>query len=135
MDCIFCKIIEEELPCYKIYEDKRMVAFLDNNPISKGHLLVVPKEHHLNLLDTPIDLLKDVIAIVQKLAVIVIEAVGAKGFNLSVSNGKEAGQTVDHLHFHIIPRFTGDNFHSWSGKALSDDEMKHVAGTIKKLMQ
>jgi len=134
MDCIFCKIIEGELPCHKIYEDKRIIAFLDINPINKGHLLVVPKEHHLNILDTPIDLLKDMIAVVQKMAFLVIEAVGAKGFNLSVSNGKEAGQMVDHLHFHIIPRFTRDNLHLWSGKALSDDEMKHVAENIKKMM-
>jgi histidine triad (HIT) family protein len=133
MECIFCKIIEGELPCYKVYEDRRIIAFLDINPVNKGHVLVCPKEHHLNIVDTPVDLLKDIMAVAQRLAVAVAEGVGAKDFNLCVNNGKHAGQIIDHLHFHIIPRFPQDNLHPWPGKTLSDDEMKRVAENIKKL--
>jgi len=134
MDCIFCKIIEGELPSYKIYEDKRIISFLDINPINKGHLLVLPKEHYLNLDDTPPDLLKELIDKVQKLSKILTEAVGVKGFNVMVNSGKVAGQMVDHIHFHIIPRLENDNLHPWPGKNLSDEEMKRTAESIKKLI-
>ena len=133
MNCIFCKIIEGELPCYKVYEDRRIIAFLDINPINKGHLLVCPKEHHLNITDTPVDLLRDIIAIVQRLSVAATEGVGAKDFNLTVNNGQNAGQLVEHLHFHIIPRFPGDNLHPWQGKALADEDMRRITENIKKL--
>ena len=132
MDCIFCKIIEGELPCYKVYEDKRVIAFLDINPINKGHVLVVPKEHYNNLLDTPKDLLKDLVIVIQKLTPDILEAIGAKDFNVGLNNGRAAGQIVDHVHFHVIPRFVGDNLHHWPGKTLTDEEMKRIAHNIKK---
>ena len=134
MDCIFCKIIDGELPSYKVYEDKRIVAFLDINPINKGHLLVIPKEHHLNIADTPPDLLKELIGKVQKLSKALTEAVGVQGFNIALNNGKVAGQVVNHVHFHIIPRLENDNLHPWPGKTLSDEEMKRTAESIKKLI-
>ncbi|MBU1037211.1 HIT family protein [Patescibacteria group bacterium] len=134
MECIFCKIVEGDLPCYKIYEDKRLIAFLDINPVNKGHVLVCPKDHYLNFLDTPVDLIKDLIVAAHYLAAAVTEAVGAKDFNLGINNGKIAGQMIDHVHFHIIPRFTNDNLHPWPGKTLADDEMKRIMGNIKKLV-
>ena len=109
MDCIFCKIIEGDLPSYKIYEDKRALAFLDINPVSKGHIVVVPKEHYLNMFDVPPDILKDLVVVSQKLAKISTEALGIKGYNFTVNNGRVAGQVIDHLHFHIIPREFKDN--------------------------
>ena len=124
MDCIFCKIIEGELPCYKVYEDKRVIAFLDINPINKGHVLVVPKEHYNNLLDTPKDLLKDLTMVVQKLTPDILEAIGAKDFNLGLNNGRAAGQIVDHVHFHVIPRFVGDNLRHWPGDNLTIQQQK-----------
>ena len=132
MECIFCKIIEGELPCYKVYEDKRVIAFLDINPINKGHVLVVPKEHYNNLLDTPKDLLKDLVIVIQKLTPDILEAIGAKDFNLGLNNGRAAGQIVDHVHFHVIPRFSGDNLHHWPGKTFTDEEMKRIAHNIQK---
>ena len=134
MDCIFCKIIEGELPSYKIYEDKRIISFLDINPINKGHLLVMPKEHHRNLADTPADLLKELIDKVQKLSRALTEAIGVKGFNVMVNNGKVAGQMVEHIHFHLIPRFENDNLHPWPGKTLTSEEMQRTAENIKKLI-
>lgn len=134
MDCIFCKIIEGELPCYKVYEDKRALAFLDINPVNKGHVLVIPKEHYLNMFDVPPDLLKDLAVVSQKLAKVLTEALGVKGYNFTVNNGKVAGQVIDHLHFHIIPRYEGDNLHLWPGKAFTDEEMHRTADTIKSLI-
>ena len=132
MVCIFCKIIEGELPCYKVYEDKRLLAFLDINPVNKGHLLIVPKEHHRNLADLPKDLLKDLVSLAQDLAVPVVDGVGAEGFNLTTNNGAVAGQQVEHFHWHVIPRFANDHLHHWPGKTFSDEEMKRFALSIKK---
>lgn len=134
MDCIFCKIVAGELPCDKVYEDKRALAFLDINPVNKGHLLVIPKDHFTNMFDAPADILKDLIVLCQRLAKTLTEVLGVKGFNLAVNNGPVAGQVVGHLHFHIIPRFEGDNLHLWSGKNMSEDEMKRTAESIKKLI-
>lgn len=134
MDCIFCKIIEGELPCYKIYEDKRIMAFLDINPVNKGHLLILPKDHYLNFLEAPKDLLKDLVSVSQDLIKAAMEAVGAAGFNLIVNNGRAGGQLVDHLHFHLIPRFADDKLHQWSGKAFTEEEMRRVMENIKKIL-
>lgn len=134
MDCIFCKIIEGELPSAKVYEDKRIVAFLDINPINKGHTLIIPKEHYNNLNEIPLDLLKELIVVIQKLSRPVMEVVGADGFNLGFNNGQAAGQIVDHVHFHIIPRFKNDNLHPWPGKTYQESEIKRIAESINKLV-
>ncbi len=132
MECIFCKIVEAELPALRVYEDKRIMAFLDINPINKGHLLVIPKEHYSSFLELPKDLLKEFISRVQDLAKAVLTGAGAKSFNLMVNNGEAAGQLVKHVHVHVIPRFDGDNLHPWPGKALNSEEMARIAENIKK---
>jgi len=134
MDCIFCKIIEGELPSDKIYEDKRCLAFLDINPINKGHVLVIPKEHHDNLINLPVDQLKDITTVVKNLSQAVVQGCGAEGFNLVLNNGKAAGQLVDHVHFHIIPRFKKDNLHPWPGKQYQDGEKENYAKRIIKAL-
>lgn len=134
MDCIFCKIVAGELPSANIYEDKRILAFLDLNPVNKGHVLVITKEHYNNLVEVPSDLLKEAIAAVQKISLPVMKAVGADGFNLMVNNGQTAGQLVEHLHFHVIPRFKGDNLHHWPGKTYKENERERIAKTIKELL-
>jgi histidine triad (HIT) family protein len=134
MDCIFCKIVEGELPSAKIYEDKRILAFLDINPVNKGHTLVITKEHYNNLNELPPDLLKDVIMVVQRLSLPIREAVGAEGFNIIVNNGRVAGQLVDHVHFHIIPRLKQDNLHPWPGKTYQENEKERLAENIRKLL-
>ncbi|MBU1131428.1 HIT family protein [Patescibacteria group bacterium] len=134
MDCIFCKIIEGELPSAKVYEDKRILAFLDINPVNKGHVLVIPKEHYNNFLELPPDLLKELIVVVQKLSQPIMEAVGADGFNLVLNNGQAAGQLVHHVHFHIIPRFNNDNLHPWPGKTYQENEKERIAASIKELI-
>jgi histidine triad (HIT) family protein len=107
-DCIFCKIIAGEIPCHKIYEDDRVFAFLDTAEDADGHTLVVPKTHCRNLLDVPPDVLAQVMAGVQKVARHYVDACGFRGVNVLNFSEPCAGQTVFHLHFHILPRTPGD---------------------------
>lgn len=104
-DCIFCKIIEGELPSHKVYEDEKVVAFLDAEPVSKGHTLVVPKKHVENIHDSiGMDYMWDAIVNVSNA---VKAAYNPEGININQNNGAMAGQEVFHLHFHITPRYDG----------------------------
>ena len=107
-DCIFCAIAAGEIPSFKVYEDDKFLAYLDINPFSEGHVLVIPKEHREGLIDAEDSLLSELFARVKKVATHVKEVLGADGFNILQNNGEAAGQTVRHIHFHIIPRKNGD---------------------------
>jgi len=104
-DCIFCKIINKEIPSKIIYEDAICLAFLDISPATKGHTLVIPKKHYQNFLDIDSDTLQHMTTITQKLAKKIVRNVDAKGCNILTNTGLEAGQTVFYFHIHIIPRF------------------------------
>lgn len=108
-DCIFCKIVRGELSSYKVYEDDAVVAFLDINPISPGHTLVVPKRHVENILDADAETIARVFQAVQKVAKILIEKLGAKGVNVLHNAGREANQEIMHFHVHVIPRYSRDD--------------------------
>ena len=107
-DCVFCGIAEGEIPSFKVYEDEQVLAYLDINPFAKGHTLVIPKEHYTGLLDTDDKVLADLIVKVKRIAAHVALSLGCDGFNILQNNGDAAGQTVRHVHFHIIPRWNGD---------------------------
>ena len=134
MDCLFCKIVKGDLPSNKVYEDKRFLAFLDINPINKGHLLVIPKEHHDTFVNTPVDLIKDLVALTRRLGLAVMVGSGADGFNLNLNNGRAAGQLIDHVHFHIIPRTENDNLHPWPGKQYEEGEAENYCQRIIKAL-
>lgn len=110
-NCIFCKIIKGEIPSTKVYESDRVIAFMDINPIEKGHMLIVPKQHWKNLAEVKLDTEKEIevyeelMYIVRVAAKAVISAGFADGANILQCNNACAGQTVDHLHFHVIPRY------------------------------
>lgn len=104
-NCVFCAIVAGEIPSFKVYEDDLVLAYLDINPFAKGHTLVIPKAHTEGLLDTPEETLAAVIARVKKIAARVKSVLKADGFNILQNNGEAAGQTVKHVHFHIVPRF------------------------------
>jgi histidine triad (HIT) family protein len=104
---IFAKILRGEIPSHKIYEDDRTLAFLDVMPRTPGHVLVIPKVEATGLLDIPPDDLNHLMATVRKLAPLVVEAMGADGFLVQQFNGAAAGQTVFHIHIHLIPRTDG----------------------------
>lgn len=115
-DCLFCKIIAHELPCHQVYEDNNWLAFLDINPVNLGHTLLLPKQHHRNLLDLPENLLREVGPLIQKITLAVKEATQADGINIGWNNEPSAGQIIFHSHIHIIPRFEGDGFIHWQSK-------------------
>ena len=130
-DCIFCKIIRGELPCHKVYEDDDVLAFMDINPIHKGHVLVIPKKHAEIILDLDDEILQKVIVIVKKLSKPIVKATGADGFNVAQSNGRDAGQEIDHVHFHIIPRFKDDGkVFDWPHEKYNEGEMQQYAKKI-----
>jgi histidine triad (HIT) family protein len=107
-DCLFCKIVRGEIPSTRVDEDDRTVAFMDINPATRGHLLVVPREHSADLLDIGADDLAACGRMAQKLAARVRERLGADGVNLLNSSGQAAWQTVFHFHIHVIPRYNSD---------------------------
>ena len=106
-DCIFCNMINGEIPVNFVEETNNFVAFLDNNPISKGHTLIIPKKHFANLLDLPSSFGNELFEIIKKIANERLGE-GAEGFNLLVRNGNVAGQEIFHAHLHIIPRKRDD---------------------------
>lgn len=131
-DCIFCKIINNEIPSQKVYEDDYVIAFLDINPVNPGHTLVVPKSHQEDVLHADEETLKELIVATKKVADAILKALGYKGFNIEVNNGSVAGQIVGHLHFHIVPRRQDDGLRHWPGKSYQSAQMQEVARKIKK---
>lgn len=104
-DCIFCKIANGEIPCIKVYEDADLLAFLDISPASKGHTLIITKEHFDNFLVVPKDLLAKATDLAQKIGQAQITMLGAKGCNIISNVNEIAGQSIKHFHIHVIPRY------------------------------
>ena len=131
MSTIFSKIIEGELPCFKVYEDNIVLAFLDINPIHPGHTLVVPKKPFIDGIETDPEILAHIIKIGQKIAIVQKETLKCGGVNFLMSNGAAAGQEVFHTHLHVIPRFEGDGvFNSVEHGKYKDGEAEGLAVTI-----
>jgi len=107
-DCIFCKIVKGEIPSEKILENENFLAFLDIHPEVEGHTLVVPKEHFETILDFDSSLSKELIDFIKEVYEILNKKFNSTGFNLVQNNFKSAGQIVDHIHFHILPRREND---------------------------
>jgi len=126
-DCIFCAIAAGEIPSFKVYEDELVLAYLDINPFSRGHTLVIPKVHSQGLLDTDDATLAAIIVRVKKVASHLKAKLGCDGFNILQNNGEAAGQTVRHVHFHIVPR--------WAGDPLSFENAKGDMEALKKLAE
>jgi len=134
-DCIFCAIVDGEIPSRSVYEDEDVMAFLDANPLAPGHTLVIPKEHHETLGDLPEDAGSRVFETLHRLAPEIEAAVDADGSNVAFNNGEAAGQEVPHVHGHVIPRFEGDGgapIHAIAGDRpdLSDEELDDIADAV-----
>ena len=130
-DCIFCAIAAGEIPCFKVYEDELVLAYLDINPFAKGHTLVIPKAHSTGLLDTDDATLGALIARVRKVAAHITKKLGCDGFNIVQNNGEAAGQTVHHIHFHIVPRWNGDKASVFENHPGDMDALKALAEEIR----
>lgn len=109
MNCIFCKIINGEIPCYKVYEDDKVLAFLDISQASKGHTLIVPKTHFANMLECDEETVAYMYKIANKLGNQIVNSLGAKGMNILTNINEVAGQTVKHFHIHLLPRYNDED--------------------------
>ncbi|RGP71842.1 hit family 1 [Fusarium longipes] len=128
-NCIFCKIIKGDIPCFKLYESNTTLAFLDIGPLSKGHALVIPKHHGAKLADIPDEHLAEILPVLKK----IVNATGATDYNILQNNGRIAHQEVDHVHFHMIPKPNKEEGMgiSWPTKPADMEELKAYYEEIK----
>ena len=134
-DCVFCSIVAGDIPARTVYETDDVLAFLDANPLARGHTLVIPKAHAQHVGDLGTDLSSAVFGAVAELTPRIRDAVDADAANVGVNDGEAAGQEVPHVHAHIVPRFEGDGgspIHAVAGTPpnLSDEELDDVADEI-----
>ena len=130
-DCIFCKIAAGEIPSKTIYEDEKYRVILDLGPATRGHALILPKNHYANLFELPEEDAKEVICLAKKMATIMKDKLGCDGFKLVQNNGEAAGQTVFHFHMHLIPRYENDGQEiGWKPGSPSQDELEEIKKQI-----
>lgn len=126
-NCIFCKIANGEIPSATLYEDEDFRVILDLGPASKGHALILPKEHAANLFELPEKYASKALLVAQKVGKKLYDGLGCDGFNVVQNNGECAGQTVFHFHMHLIPRYKGDTVRvGWTPGKLTDDVKQEV---------
>ena len=126
-NCIFCKIANGEIPSKTLYEDDKFRVILDLGPASKGHALILPKEHYANLYELPDETAGEVMKLAKKMATQMTERLGCEGFNLVQNNGELAGQTVFHFHMHLIPRYRDDGQKiGWKPQEVTQEELEAV---------
>ncbi len=136
-DCIFCKIVNGEIPCHKIYEDNKTLAFLDISPASPrgGHTLVLPKKHYELIENIPDSELADLMKSVKKVSKALLKY--SEGLNIIQNNKKIAGQYIPHIHFHLVPRQQNDGIiiEKWKVHKYKDGDIEKVASKIKSLLK
>lgn len=131
-DCIFCKIIAGQWAADKVYENDEVLAFLDINPVTRGHTLVVPKKHALILHETDDQDLIALFKAVKLIAPQIKDLCGAMGYNIGINCGEVAGQLVMHTHIHIIPRYTDDGLRMWGGHKMHPDHLKKLVSLLRE---
>lgn len=131
-NCIFCKIANGQIPADTLYEDEDFRVILDLNPASKGHALILPKEHFADLFEMDQVHLQKVLCVAQKVAAAMKEALGCDGMNLVQNNGEAAGQTVRHFHLHLIPRYNGDDaLPLWKPGTSDPNTQKEIVKAVR----
>lgn len=135
-NCIFCKIVAGQIPCWKLYEDDAVLAFLDIGPLCGGHCLVIPKLHYETIDEMSDDEVAACARVLPALSRAVREATGVKGWNVLQNNGKVSGQAVGHVHFHIIPRHEGDGLgYRWPAGSLAKETAQKLQADITRLLR
>lgn len=130
-NCIFCKIANGEIPSNTIYEDDSFRVILDNGPATKGHALILPKDHYADIFATPEDTAAKAMIVAKKVSEKLKAKLGCEGLNIVQNNGEVAGQTVKHLHIHLIPRYTDDRQHIlWNPTSPSAEELASIRDKI-----
>ena len=131
-NCIFCKIANGEIPSTTLYEDEDFRVILDLGPATRGHALLLPKNHFANLFELDDETAQKAILVAKKMAGKMKAALGADGFNLVQNNGEAAGQTVFHFHMHLIPRYEGDQVAlTWKPGELTDEMKEEILNKVK----
>lgn len=135
MDCIFCKIVKGEIPAFKVFENEKVLAFLDIEPMSGGHCLVIPKVHSEDIFDIAENDLKEVISAVKIVSEKLKKSLGATGVNIINNSGKSSGRGVAHFHMHVIPRHEDDGLNIVEDlvkktKKANPEELKKIAEKI-----
>lgn len=130
-NCIFCKIANGEIPSKTLYEDDGFRVILDLGPATKGHALILPKEHYANLYELPEETAGEAMKLAKRMVVKMTERLGCEGFNLVQNNGDLAGQTVFHFHMHMIPRYQADGQKiGWKPQDITQEELEEIKNTI-----
>ena len=131
-NCIFCKLANKDIPTNIIYEDDRFTVILDASPATKGHALILPKNHAANIYELPDEDASAVFVLAKKLATKMTEILHCDGFNIVQNNGECAGQTVFHFHMHLIPRYNGDSVGiTWTPGTLTDEVKEEIMEKVK----
>lgn len=131
-NCIFCKIAAGEIPCAKLLEDDAALAFLDIGPLAEGHALLIPKDHYETADRMPAEVAAAVLRHLPALGRAVQSTVDCEGFNVLQNNGRVAHQLVPHVHFHVIPRNAGDEFHfNWPAGTYPEGRIDQLAEKIR----
>ena len=132
-DCIFCKIANGDIPSKTLYEDDEFRVILDLGPATKGHALILPKNHYRNLYELPDDTAEKVMCLAKRMALLMTEKLNCDGFNLVQNNGAAAGQTVFHFHMHLIPRYENDGQTlGWKPLEVTQEELEDIKNAIIK---
>lgn len=132
-NCIFCKIANGEIPSATLYEDDDFRIILDLGPASKGHALLLPKEHYENLYMLSDELAAKALPVAKKMITKLTEVLGCDGYNVVQNNGETAGQTVFHFHMHLIPRYKGDQVGlGWKMGELTDEERDDILAKLRE---
>lgn len=130
-NCIFCKIANGDIPARTLFENDHFRVILDAGPATRGHALVLPKDHYADLFELPQDAAADAMRVAKQVGTQIVDKMGADGLNLVQNNGETAGQTVRHFHLHLIPRYKNDGQHIlWEPGTLSDSELDAIRDTI-----
>lgn len=134
-DCIFCKIVAGEIPCFKLFEDEQTLAFMDINPANEGHALAIPKEHFRDVYALPDELLGATACTAKRVAQAARETLNPDGINLVQANGSGAAQSVMHFHMHILPRWNSDDLKlNWGLRPGDMAEIQAVAERIRETL-
>lgn len=130
-NCIFCKLANGEIPTSTLYEDEDFRVILDASPASKGHALIIPKEHYANLYELDDELAAKAMILAKKMVTKLTDILGCDGYNLVQNNGTAAGQTVFHFHLHMIPRYEGDNVGmGWNMGELTEEDKEDILSKL-----
>lgn len=128
--CIFCEIINKRIPSKIVYENKKVLTFLDINPITKGHLLVIPKKHFESIYDIEDSYLEEIIIATKNISESLKKSLDATGINILHASGKDAQQSVGHFHIHIVPRYKDDNLDTWPKSNYKSENLEEIKEQI-----